>query len=64
MLNLIPWKRRRKQAQETGTRNLPYRLRDPFGADDFFPAWPFSDDKEPEPRIDVREGRKHITVKA
>ncbi|MFO7931254.1 MAG: Hsp20/alpha crystallin family protein [Desulfosalsimonas sp.] len=64
MLNLIPWKTRRKQEQESGRKNLPDRFRDPFGAGDFFPGWPFSDEAGLEPKIDLKEGRKHITVKA
>ncbi len=59
---LIP--QRWKKSRQTGipVRNKQYR--DPFGTEVFFPSLPFFADDSVLPRVDVREGRKHITVKA
>ena len=59
---LIPqrWKKSRQSA--VPVRNEQYR--DPFGTEVFFPSFPFLADDGMLPRVDVREGRKHITVKA
>jgi HSP20 family protein len=62
MANLIPWRKKQKQITKPG--NLPEKWWDPFGADDFFPSWPLFDTGSWMPKVDVSEGKKHVTVKA
>ncbi|MFP3998697.1 MAG: Hsp20/alpha crystallin family protein [Desulfobacterales bacterium] len=64
MFNLIPWKRKARQEREEKRPGLPDRFWDPFGTGDFFPAWPFSETGTNQLKVDVKDGRTHITVKA
>ncbi|MFW6011495.1 MAG: Hsp20/alpha crystallin family protein [Desulfosalsimonas sp.] len=64
MFNIIPWRKRQRREQPRSGDRLPERFRDFFGAGDFFPSWLFSETRELAPAVDVKEGRKHITVRA
>ncbi len=59
---LIP--KRWKKTQDSVVPVRSEHCRDPFGTEAFFPSFPFFADDGVLPRIDIREGRKHITVKA
>lgn len=59
---LIPW--RKKQTQNTDVVPFSDRMQDPFGMDSFLPGFPFFEENRLTPRVDIREGNRHITVKA
>lgn len=59
---LIPW--RRKQNQQSDMASYNDTALDPFGTGAFLPGLPFFRGNQMMPRVDIREGRKHITVKA
>ena len=59
MVNLIPWRRKQTNVQDASNT-----FWDPFGAEDFLsPASIFRSDKW-LPVVDIREGKRHITVGA
>ena len=59
---LMPQRWKKTKESAVPVRNKQYR--DSFGTEAFFPSFPFFTDDGVLPRVDVREGRKHITVKA
>lgn len=59
---LMPQRWKKTKESAVPVRNKQYR--DSFGTEAFFPSFPFFTDDGVLPRVDVQEGKKHITVKA